>query len=65
MSMIKLLTAENQQNEKIYEIINKLFRKLKNEDWIKFSSYIQTLKIDDNIKDDIDKKYQDLISLIV
>ena len=35
MSMIKLLTAENQQNEKIYEIINKLFIKLKNEDWIK------------------------------
>ena len=43
MSMIKLLTAENQQNEKIYEIINKLFIKLKNEDWIK--NYILFKKI--------------------
>jgi len=35
MSMIKLLTAENQQNYKIYEIISSLFTLLKNENWIK------------------------------
>ena len=35
MSMIKLLTAENQQNYKIYEIISKLFTILKNKNWIK------------------------------
>jgi len=35
MSMIKLLTAENQKNYEIFEIINKLFIILKNENWIK------------------------------
>jgi len=35
MSMVKLLTAENQKNENIYEIIIELFTILKNEDWIK------------------------------
>ena len=35
MSMIKLLTAENQQNYKIYEIISSLFTLLKNKNWIK------------------------------
>jgi DNA repair protein RecO (recombination protein O) len=35
MSMIKLLTAENQKNYKIFEVINKLYIILKNENWIK------------------------------
>ena len=35
MSMVKLLTAENQKNENIYAIIIQLFTILKNEDWIK------------------------------
>ena len=35
MSMIKLLTAENQKNHEIFKIINDLFIILKNENWIK------------------------------
>ena len=35
MSMIKLLTAENQKNYKIFEIINEIFILLKNDNWIK------------------------------
>ena len=35
MSMVKLLTAENQKNEKIYELIEKFFFILKKDDWIK------------------------------
>jgi len=35
MSMVKLLTAENQKNNKIFEVINELFVILKNENWIK------------------------------
>ena len=35
MSMIKLLTAENQKNNEIFMIINDLFIILKNENWIK------------------------------
>ena len=35
MSMIKLLTAENQKNYEIFEVINDLFTILKNENWIK------------------------------
>ena len=34
MSMVKLLTAENQENHKIYEIINNLFLILKKDNWI-------------------------------
>ena len=33
--MVKLLTAENQKNSKIYKVINDLFIILKNENWIK------------------------------
>lgn len=35
MSMIKLLTAENQKNYKIFELINEIFILLKNDNWIK------------------------------
>ena len=35
MSMVKLLTAENQKNSEIYKIIDDLFIILKNENWIK------------------------------
>ena len=35
MSMVKLLTAENQKNSEIYRVINDLFIILKNENWIK------------------------------
>ena len=35
MSMVKLLTAENQKNEKIYELIENFFFILKKDDWIK------------------------------
>ena len=35
MSMIKLLTAENQKNYKIFELINEIFTLLKNDNWIK------------------------------
>ena len=35
MSMIKLLTAENQKNHEIFKIINDFFIILKNENWIK------------------------------
>ena len=35
MSMIKILTAENQKNYEIFKIINDLFVILKNENWIK------------------------------
>ncbi len=35
MSMIKLLTAENQKNYEIFNVINHLFLLLKNENWIK------------------------------
>ena len=35
MSMIKLLTAENQKNHEIFKIISDLFIILKNENWIK------------------------------
>ena len=35
MSMIKLLTAENQKNYEIFDVIKELFIILKNEDWIK------------------------------
>ena len=35
MSMIKLLTAENQKNHEIFKVINYLFIILKNENWIK------------------------------
>tara|TARA_Y100001960_G_scaffold280082_1_gene312729 strand:+ start:2683 stop:3363 length:681 start_codon:yes stop_codon:yes gene_type:complete len=35
MSMIKLLTAENQKNHEIFKIINDFFVILKNENWIK------------------------------
>ena len=35
MSMIKLLTAENQKNYKIFELINEVFILLKNDNWIK------------------------------
>ena len=35
MSMIKLLTAENQKNHEIFNVINDLFIILKNESWIK------------------------------
>ena len=35
MSMIKILTAENQKNHEIFKIINDLFVILKNENWIK------------------------------
>ena len=34
MSMIKLLTAENQENQKIYEIINNFFSILEKDNWI-------------------------------
>jgi len=35
MNMVKLLTAENQENHKIYKIINNFFEILKDKDWIK------------------------------
>tara|TARA_B100002051_G_scaffold248634_1_gene258710 strand:- start:998 stop:1678 length:681 start_codon:yes stop_codon:yes gene_type:complete len=35
MSMIKLLTAENQKNHEIFKVISDLFIILKNENWIK------------------------------
>ncbi len=35
MSMIKLLTAENQSNEKIFHLIKSFFHILKDEEWIK------------------------------
>jgi len=35
MSMVKLLTAENQKNEKIYELIENFFYILNKDDWIK------------------------------
>ena len=35
MSMIKLFSAENQKNEKVYELIIKFFNFIKNSDWIK------------------------------
>ena len=35
MSMIKLLTAENQKNYEIFKVINDIFIILKNENWIK------------------------------
>ena len=35
MSMVKLLTAENQKNDKIYELIENFFFILKKDDWIK------------------------------
>ena len=38
MNLIKILTAESQSNIKVYDLIEKLFLFLKNDDWIK--SYI-------------------------
>ncbi len=35
MSMIKVLSAENQKNEKVYELIINFFNFIKNSDWIK------------------------------
>ena len=35
MSMIKILTAENQKNYEIFKVINDIFIILKNENWIK------------------------------